>query len=152
MGRLMSEDPKLKRQNFKAFHLHGQGTQKRSEQTKSILKIYAVDPRPLKGAVCRKQKLAVVQIVSQGTNRGSLLILPPLVEKFCLAKLSKPTREAFLESEDNGSAYIEYSGAAADSQEIPFSLVSVDDTSSIHTKIGSEERWRKEDDSYNGED
>jgi len=27
-------------------------------------KFYAIDPRPLKGAACRKQKLAVVQIVS----------------------------------------------------------------------------------------
>jgi hypothetical protein len=67
------------------------------------------------------------------------LILPPLVEKFVLPSCPKPTREAFLESEDNGSAYNEYSGAAADSPEIPFSLVSVDDTSNIHTKIGSEE-------------
>jgi len=48
-------------------------------------------------------------------------------------------REAFLESEDDGSAYNEYSGAAADSPEIPLSLVSVDNTSNIHTEIGSED-------------
>lgn len=102
-----------------------------------MLNICAIDPRLLKGAVCRKQKFAVVQIAKQGTNGGSLFMLPALVEKFVLSSYPKLTREAFLESEHDGCAYNEYSGAAADSPEIPFSLASVDDTSNIFTETGS---------------